>query len=139
MINSHKAPIRDLNDIVIEDGLLGEWKIQLTMQVNFISSLDPEKIRKMHSKSDNVEITMDSETDDIIKKLFESFLKKYKDNLDKIKESKYLYGSVDLLYYSLHKISLKRVRSYQKSPKWIRDKGATINPKSKIINVFEIL
>ena len=80
------------------------------MRVNFISSLDPEKIRKMHSKSDNVEITMDSETDDIVKKFFESYLKKYKDNLDKkIKESKYFYGSFDLLYYSLHKISLKRV------------------------------
>ena len=30
----------------------------------------------MHSKSDNVETTIGSETDDIIKKLFESFLKK---------------------------------------------------------------
>ena len=100
------------------------------MRVNFISSLDPKKIRTMHSKSDNVEITMDSETDDIIKNLFEWFLKKYKENLDKkIKESKYLYGSFDLLYYSLHKISLKRVRSYQKSPKWIRDEGATMKSK----------
>ena len=73
MINSHKAPIRDLNDIIIEDNLSGEWKIQLTLRINFISSLDPPT---MHSKSDNVETTMSSETDDIIKKLFESFLKK---------------------------------------------------------------
>ena len=44
MINSHKAPIRDSNDITIEDDLSGEWKIQLTMQVSFISSLDPGEI-----------------------------------------------------------------------------------------------
>ena len=41
----------------------------------FFSSLDPKEIRTMDSKSDNAEITMDSETDDIIKELFESFLK----------------------------------------------------------------
>ena len=73
MINSHKAPIRDLNDIIIEDTLSGEWKIQLTLRINFISSLDPHT---MYSKSDNAETTMGSETDDIIKKFFESFLKK---------------------------------------------------------------
>ena len=33
------------------------------------------EIRTMDSKSDNVEITMGNETDDIIKELFESFKK----------------------------------------------------------------
>ena len=51
----------------------GVWKIQLTMRINFISSLDTGEIRKMNSKSDNVEIMMVIETDDIINKLFESF------------------------------------------------------------------
>ena len=45
------------------------------MKINFISSLDTGEIRTMCSKSDNVEITMGSETDDIIKEFFESFLK----------------------------------------------------------------
>ena len=86
----------------------------------------------MHSKSDNVEITMGSKIDDIMKSLFESFLKKYQKNLnEKMKDSKFVFESVDLLYYSFHKISLNRGEPYQKSPKWIRDKGATINPKSK--------
>ena len=52
------------------------------MQTNFVSSLDPGEIRTMDSKSDNVEITMGSETDNIIKELFESFLKKYQKDLD---------------------------------------------------------
>ena len=38
--------------------------------------------------------------------------------------------SADLLYYSLHKISLNRGGSYTKSPSWIKNKGVTINPKS---------
>ena len=75
MIDNHKAPIRDSNGVIIEDDLSGEWKIQLTMQINFVSSLNPRKNCIMDSKSDNVEIMIGSETDDIIKKLFKSFLK----------------------------------------------------------------
>ena len=82
MINNHKAPTRDSNDIIIEE-LSGEWKIQLTMQTNFISSLDPKKNRTMDSKSDNIEIKMSNDTDDIIKELLESFLKNYQKNLRK--------------------------------------------------------
>ena len=75
MIDNHKAPIRNSNVIIIEDDLFGEWKIQLTMRINFDSSLDPGKNRIMDSKSDKVEIIMGIKTDYIIKELFESFLK----------------------------------------------------------------
>ena len=44
------------------------------MQINFVSSLDTREIRTMDSKSENIEILMSSETDDIINELFESFL-----------------------------------------------------------------
>ena len=44
------------------------------MQINFVSSLDTTEIRTMDSKSENIEILMSSETDDIINELFESFL-----------------------------------------------------------------
>ena len=47
------------------------------MRINFASSLNPEKIRVMNSKSDNIEIMTGTGTDDIIKELFESFLKRY--------------------------------------------------------------
>ena len=83
MINSHKAPIKDSDSIIIEGNLFGEWKIQLTMQINFISSLDPGEICTMDSKSDNVEITMGNETDDITKELLKSFLEKYQKNWKK--------------------------------------------------------
>ena len=40
----------------------------------------------MDSKSDNVEITMGSETDDLIKELFESFFRNYQKNLEEKNE-----------------------------------------------------
>ena len=64
MINDHKTRI--------------EWKIQLTMQINFISSKDSEETRMMYTKSHNIEIMMGNETDEIIEKLFESLLQNYK-------------------------------------------------------------
>ena len=73
MINIHKAPRKDSNVIIIEDDPSGEWKIQFTMQINFVSSFDPREIRTMYSKSNNVKITIGSETNVIIKELFESF------------------------------------------------------------------
>ena len=48
-----------------------------------------------------------------------------------MKGSKFVFESVDLLYYSLHKISLNRGGSYIDSPSWIKHKKPTINPKSK--------
>ena len=51
-----------------------KWKIKLTMAINFISSKDSDETRTMHTKSNNVEIMMGSETDEIIEDLFESFL-----------------------------------------------------------------
>ena len=47
-----------------------------------------------------------------------------------MKDSNFVFESVDLLYYSLHKITIKRGGSYIKSPEWLKNKGATINPKS---------
>ena len=92
----------------------------------------------MASKSDNVEIMIGYETDDINNKLFESFKKIYKKGLEtKVKGSQFVFESVDLLYYSLHKISLNRGGSYIDSPDWIKHKKATINPQNKDNECFK--
>ena len=76
----------------------GEWKIQLIMQINFISSLDTNEFLLMHTKSNNIEIMNGIETDDIINELFEFFLKKYQEGLEtKMKGSHFIFESVDLL------------------------------------------
>ena len=66
MINNHKAPLEGS----LDNGLRGEQKIQLTMQINFVSSLGSQEIRTMDSKSKNIEILMGSERDDIINEIF---------------------------------------------------------------------
>ena len=68
-----------LRDMINSHNTHGEWKIQLIMRINFISSLDTGEIRTVYSKSNNVEIMTGIETDDIINKLFESLLEKYQE------------------------------------------------------------
>ena len=46
-----------------------------------------------------------------------------------MKGSEFIFDSVDLLYCKFHKISLSRGGSYIDSPKWLKNKTATINPK----------
>ena len=51
----------------------GKWKIHLTVTINLISSKnDSDETR---TKSDNIDIMMSSETDEIIEELFKSLLK----------------------------------------------------------------
>ena len=52
------------------------------MEINFISSKDSNETRTMHTKSDNIEIMIGNETDEIIKNLFESLLQKYPNGLE---------------------------------------------------------
>ena len=84
MINNHKSPIKlkPPSGEIIDDDTFGEWKIHLTMHINFISSRDSGEIRTMYSKSDNIEIMMGSGTDDIIDELSESVLQRYHENLE---------------------------------------------------------
>ena len=67
-----------INDYKIKN----EWRIQWTMSINFISFKDSDAAQNKHTKSDNIEIMMGSETDDIINKLFKSFLQKYQEGLE---------------------------------------------------------
>ena len=103
------------------------------MQITFISYLDTREFHIMHSKSDNEKIMSGIEADDIINELFESFSKKCQEGLEtKMREGRnFVFESVNWLYYSLHKISLNRGGLYIDSPSWIKNKKATINPKSK--------
>ena len=51
--------------------------------------------------------------------------------------SEFVYDSVDALYYNLNKVSLSRGRSYIDSPKWLKNKKATINPKNNDDKCFQ--
>ena len=92
----------------------------------------------MHTRSDNEEFMNGSDTDEIIKGLFESFLQKYEENLqEKMKRSEFKFYGVNFLYYDFNKISINRGGSYVDSPKWIKNKKSTINPKNNDHRCFQ--
>ena len=101
------------------------------MRIIFVSFIDANETRVMHTKSDNVEIISGIETSNAINGLFSSFFKRYQEGLEtKMKGSSFTFEHVDLLEYHFHKISLNRGSSYIRSPEWIKNKGVTINPKN---------
>ena len=103
-----------LSDMINGGKTQSKCKIQLTTQINVISSKDSEE---MHRKSSNTEIMICNETDEIIEKLFDCLLQKYQDGLEEsMRGSQFI--RVNLLSYHLQKIGLKRGGSYKDSPEW---------------------
>ena len=48
----------------------GEWKIQISRQVIFVSFRDAKETREMHTRSDNITIMSGIETEDVINEFF---------------------------------------------------------------------
>ena len=119
--------LKDINNLKKSD----TWKIQLTIANNFISSIDNDEECVIHSKSDNIEIMINDEADEVIKELFDSLKNRYQNNLESMKGSEFVFDYVQLLYYKCHKINPNRGGSYIDSPDWIKNKKATINPINK--------
>ena len=90
----------------------------MTIAINFISSKqDSDKKCTPHVKSDNMEIMMGSETEEIIEEIFKSFLQRYQEGLEKLlNDSDLIFDNADALYYNFNKISLSRSGSYIDSP-----------------------
>ena len=73
-----------------------------------------------------------SDTNDVIKELFKTFLQRYQEGLqEKMKGSDFEFDGVNLLYYDFNKISLNR------GAKWIKDKKSAINPKNNDYKCFQ--
>ena len=138
-INDHKAPmilrVHSDNEVIDYETQFGERKIQLAMQINFVSSKDSEETHSMSTKSDNIEIMMGNKTDDIIEELCESLLQICQNELEEsVKGSDFVRDSVDLLYYHLHKTNLKIMHKVS----WmVKKRRATINPKNDHDNCFQ--
>ena len=73
----------------------------------------------MHSKSDNREIVISDETDEVIIKLFDSLKNIYQNKLESIKGSELVFDYVQLLYYKCHKMNRNRGGSYIDTLDWI--------------------
>ena len=106
-------------------------KIQISMRINFISSRDTGDTRTIYIWKDNVSIMWGSDTDDIIRELFRSFLHSYQEEEQIVIRSKFNFESAELMDYKLHNVRSRRGGSYIKSPEWLLHKGATANPKNE--------
>ena len=95
MINDHKAAKK-------------VWKIQISIRVNFISSKDTGETHTIYVWGANKKVMWDSDTDNIIRELFEPFLDNYQEELKIIIGSEFNFESVELMDYKLRKVRLKR-------------------------------
>ena len=80
-----------LKDIINNLKKSDTCEIQLTIANNFISFVDNDEERVMHSKSDNIEIMINDEADEVIKKLFDSLKNRYQNNLEQMKGSEFVF------------------------------------------------
>ena len=117
----------------------GEWKIQLIAEINFIS-LKPgsDETRVMYTRSDDKEFMNGDDTDEVIKSPFKSFLQRFAENLqEKMRGSDFEFDGINFFCYNFNKTSIYRGGSYIDSPKWLKDKKSTINPKNNSHKCFQ--
>ena len=116
-----------LNDLINVYRAKGEWKLQLSVEISFVSQKpSSDETRIMSSRSTPEEIMSGSETEEIMEKLIKSLLQKYQDNLqNKMKGSEFIFNGVNYVFYNLNRITI----SIGESPKWLKDKKCTINQK----------
>ena len=92
----------------------------------------------MYTRSDNIEVMLGDDNDDILEQLFESLLQKEEENLqNKMRGSEFEFYGVNFLYYDFNKTTINRGGSYIDSPKWLKDKKSTINPKNNDDKCFQ--
>ena len=77
-VKEHVEMIRQyLSNIINNHETQNQWKIQLLLAINFVSSEDFKESRTTHRNNDNIDIEIGNETDRIIEELFESLLERY--------------------------------------------------------------
>ena len=115
-----------LKDIINNLKKSNAWKFQLTMAINFLSSIDNDEGLLMHLKSDNKEIVINDGAGEVIINLFKCLKSRYQNHLESIRGIDFFFDYVRSLYYKCRKINTNRRGSYIGSPDWIKNKKATI-------------
>ena len=65
-------------------------------------------------------------------------MQRYQENLqEKMRGSDFAFHGVNFLYYDFNKISISRGGSYIDSPKWLKNRKSTINPKNNDYKCFQ--
>ena len=96
-------------------------------------------MKRVYTRSDNEEFMNGDDTNEIIKSLLESFLQRFEENLqEKMRGSDFEFDGINFFCYNFNKTSIYRGGSYIDSPKWLKDKKSTINPKNNDHKCFQI-
>ena len=104
--------------------------MQLDIAINLIYLTSSNRIT-FYVKSKNIECYPSSNSEEILNQLFDSFLKYFNDKFLICRtDSSYAFESVEGLSIHFHKIDLKRTGSHIPTPKWLKNKIATTNPKN---------
>ena len=110
----------------------GEWKLQLSVEISFVSQKpESDQNHVMYTRSTPEEFMIGSETEEVAEKRFMSILQKYQDNLqNNMKGSDFIFNGINYLYYDLNRITISKGGSYIESPKWLKDKKCVVNQKN---------
>ena len=76
---------------------IGEWKMQLTISVQFISSRNPEQFCIRHSNSKNIEIMTGSDINEAVNGLLITLKENYSNDLTRMEGSEYHFERTGLL------------------------------------------
>ena len=106
-----------------------EQKTQLDISFNIIHIDDKGRI--MHFSRSDAICMPSSDTNKILNELLTSLYEKYQEDLQlSHTSSSFSYESVEECNIHFNKIDLRRGASYIETPKWLKWKKATINPKN---------
>ena len=121
-----------LEDLINDKKNKGEWKLQLTAQISFVSlKQGSDETHLMHTRSVTMEFMSGSETEEVIESPYRSLLQNYYDNLqEKMRVSDFVFNGINYFYYDFNRVSISKGGSYIESPKWLKDKKSTVNQKN---------
>ena len=97
-----------MGKIIIDLQNSDTWKIQLTIEINFISSKDFEEEHIMNAKSKNIKFTSYNDVNEVADKLFDTLGSRHQGNLETSRRgSNFIFDSVQLIYYKCHKVNFR--------------------------------
>ena len=128
-----------LNDLINVYKAKGEWKLQISAEISFISQKPgSDENRVMFTRSTPGEFMIGCETEEVAENLIMSILQKYQENLqNKMKGSNFIFNGINYLYYDLNRITIGKGGSYIESSKWLKDKKCCINQKNNDNKCFQ--
>ena len=92
----------------------------------------------IQTKSDNIEIVINDEVNEVIKGIFDSLKNSFQNNLELIKGSEFIFDYVHLLHYKCHKINPNCNGLDISSPDWIEKTTINLKKKKKDVKYFSV-